>query len=390
MRRNKRTKIKRYNKIYRSRSSTRRKVFKIAGFVVAIAVVIFVGYSVAGPFMDFINGNIAPSVPSDSSGSSVSISSLSSDSSQTDPAVNTTFVKAVVLPLETTKGSSLTQFLTQAKEDGYNAVVLELKDVNGTLHYRSAVAQAEEYGAVAEDALEIAPVIKTIKDSGLKPIAKLSAFMDKTAPSVARDNGYLYENSSSAWWDNSVDNGGKPWLNPYKTAACDYLVAIQNDLISKGFDTIVWHKVEFPEVRVFSSANMGPEAEGVTQQEALNKFIARCETEAKAKDAAVFISYPVEAAFGINESWFGVNPSELKITNVAPELNLSAFGSSFAIGDVPVDFSNPREAVSQIMSAYITKVTGYERLMLFSPDASLAETIDNVFRALKLEEYVIG
>lgn len=387
--RNKPRKIKRYNKIYRSRGSTRTKVLKIAGFVVVIAAVVFVGYSVAGPFLDFINGRIEPTPPSDDSSSIVSVDSSSSEDSSGGAQAEDETLQAVNLPVETAKNpSALSSFLSSAKSKGANAVVLELKDTTGTLWYRSSVAQAEEYGAVSENAVEIAQIVETIKEAGLKPVAKLSAFMDKTAPNAARNNGYLYENSNSAWWDNAVDNGGKPWLNPYKKAACDYLIALQNELVSKGFDTIIWHKVEFPEVRVFSSANMGSEAEGVTQQQALNNFIARCETEAEEKGATVFISYPVSAAFGLNESWFGGNPSGLKAKNVAPELDLATFGGNLTIEETAVDFSDTQKAVGQIMGAYLSKTAGAERVLPVITDASMAEAAGKALDTLKLEEYV--
>ncbi len=387
--RNKPRKIKRYNKIYRSRGSTRTKVLKITGFVVVIAAVVFVGYSVAGPFLDFINGRIEPTPPSDDSSSIVSVDSSSSEDSSGGAQAEDETLQAVNLPVETAKNpSALSSFLSSAKSKGANAVVLELKDTTGTLWYRSSVAQAEEYGAVSENAVEIAQIVETIKEAGLKPVAKLSAFMDKTAPNAARNNGYLYENSNSAWWDNAVDNGGKPWLNPYKKAACDYLIALQNELVSKGFDTIIWHKVEFPEVRVFSSANMGSEAEGVTQQQALNNFIARCETEAEEKGATVFISYPVSAAFGLNESWFGGNPSGLKVKNVAPELDLATFGGNLTIEETAVDFSDTQKAVGQIMGAYLSKAAGAERVLPVITDASIAEAAEKALDTLKLEEYV--
>jgi hypothetical protein len=388
--RNKPRKIKRYHKIYRGRGRTRMKILKIAGFVVVIAAVVFVGYSVAGPFLDFINGRIEPTPPSNDSSSIVSLDSSSSleDSSGGDQVEEQT-LQAVNLPVETAKNpSALSSFLSSANAKGANAVVLELKDTAGTLWYRSTVAQAEEYGAVSDGAVEIDQIVETIKEAGLKPIAKLNAFMDKTAPSAARNNGYLYENSNSAWWDNAVNNGGKPWLNPYKKAACDYLIALQNELVSKGFDTIIWHKVEFPEVRTLSSANMGPEAEGVTQQQALNNFIARCETEAAKKDATVFISYPVSAAFGLNESWFGGNPSGLIAKNVAPELDFATFGGNLTIGETAVDFSDTQKAVSQIMGAYRSKVTKAARVLPVLTDASMAEAAAKALDALKIGEYV--
>ncbi len=394
--RNKPRKIKRYNKLYRRRGGTGKKVLKIAGFVVVIAAVAFVGYSVAGPFMDFINGRIEPSIPSDDSSSVPSISSVNSSgsSSSYDSSGNGTqaekqTLQAVNLPVATAGDpAALSSFLSSAKSGGANAVVLELKDTAGTLWYRSSVAQAEEYGAVSENAVEIAPIVETIKDAGLTPVVKLSAFMDKTAPSTARNNGYLYGNTNSAWWDNAVNSGGKPWLNPYKQAACDYLIALQNELVSKGFEVVLWHKVEFPEVRTLSYANMGSEAEGVSQQQALNSFIARCEAEAEKSDAKVFISYPISAAFGVNESWFGGDPSGLAVKNAAPELDLSAFGGRLTIGDTAVDFAEPEQAARQILSAYQAKIPGAERLFPIITDASSKDALLRALTALQLEEYV--
>lgn len=383
--RNKPRKIKRYNRIYRRRGNVRSKILKTVGFVVIVAAVVFVGYSVAGPFMDFINGRIEPSSSNDSS----SIVSVDTDSSSADPSVKNNTLQAVALSLETAKDpTALSAFLTSAKSDGANAVVLELKDTAGTLWYRSSVAQAEEYGAVSENAVEITQIVETIKSTGLTPIAKLSAFMDKTAPSSPRNNGYFYGDSTSAWWDNAVDKGGKPWLNPYKKVACDYLIALQNELVSKGFDIILWHKVEFPEVRSMASANMGSEAEGITQQQALNNFIARCETEAEKSGATVFVSYPVSAAFGLNESWFGGNPSGLKAKNVAPELDFATFNGTLTIGDTAVDFSNSQTAVRQIMSAYLAKATGVDRVLPVIADDSLVQPAKNALNALNLQEFV--
>lgn len=384
------TKIKRYKSIYRSRYSTKRKVLKIVGFTVIVAAVVFIGYSVAGPFMDFINGRIEPSLPSEDSSLDSSVSDTSSDaSSENETPITEEQLQAVILPIETARDSAaLSTFLSSAKSEGANAVVLELKDTEGILWYHSSVPQAEEYGAVSDSAVEIAPIVETIKAAGLKPVAKLSAFMDKTAPNVSRNNGYLYEDTNSAWWDNAVDRGGKPWLNPYKQAACDYLLALQTELISEGFDTILWHKVEFPEVRALSSANMGSEAEGITQQQALNNFIEQCQTQAEEKGATVFISYPVSAAFGFNESWFGGDPSGLTAENVAPELDLSTFGGSLQIGDTTIDFNDTEQALNQILSAYLAKAVNAGRIVPVITDESIKTAVLNSLSSLQIEEYI--
>lgn len=380
-------KIKRYNHIYRRRNSGWRKVLKIVLFVVIVAAVIFVGYSVAGPFMDFIGGKMEPSessVPESSSSESLSESPSSSTS---EPPVADTALKAVNLPVDTARDpAALSAFLDQAKADGANAVVLELKDTAGKLLYASAVPQAAEYGAVSENALDLNTVAAAINQSGLKPVAKLSAFMDKTAPNVARNNGYLYEGSGSAWWDNAVNSGGKPWLNPYKAAACDYLIAIQNELVASGFKTVIWHKVEFPEVRRFDSANMGPEANGVTQQQALSNFIARAESEAQTNGATVYISYPVSASFGVNQSWFGGDPASLGAKNVAPVIDLGSL-SGVTVGETPLNTDDPQAAATQVLTAFKAKV-GEAKVLPVLPDAAAADAVKAAAGALAIEGYV--
>ena len=388
----KQRKIKSYSRIYHRRSCTRKKLIRISMFVLIFAALLFVGYSVAGPFMDYINGNMKPSSSSsESSLSSISSSVSSSEESSSSTAQSNTQLKAATLTIETASNDqALSAFLDSAKQTGATAVVIPLKDTTGLLHYKSTVAQAAEYGAIAPDALDIAPIVTAIKGSGLIPIAKLSAFMDKTAPNTSRDNIYLYESTNSSWWDNAVNKGGKPWLNPYKPAACNYLLAIQNELVDAGFGSILWYKVEFPEVRTLSSCNMGPESNGVTQQQALNAFITGAQTAAKSKNATVYVSYPISSVFGLNQQWFGGDPSALTIENPAPELDLTTFGGNLTIDNAAVDFADMNTALNTILTSYKTKVPSTAVLMPVITDQSIMakEDIISVLAGLSIPEYV--
>lgn len=257
-------KIKRYTRIYRTRKQVRRaSALKIAVLVLVLAALVFVGYSVAGPVMDFFSGNMKPSISSDSSSESASGSSSSESSgSSSEPQAEKALV-AVTVPAATLRDTAAFEsFLQQAKQQGATAVVMELKNEDGVLQYRSAVPEAVSYGAVAADAVELAPLLEIAQQQELTVIAKLNAFKDKTAPNASRNNGYLYEGSASAWWDNTPENGGKPWLNPYKQAACDYLIALQNELAEAGVTQLLWDKVEFPEVSRLSSATSVPRQKG--------------------------------------------------------------------------------------------------------------------------------
>lgn len=167
---------------------------KIVILVLVLAALVFVGYSVAA-VMDFFSGNMKPSVSSESLDDSASdlSSSSESSSSSSEPDCRKTLV-AVTVPSATLRDTAAFEgFLQQAKQQGATAVLIELKNEDGILQYRSSVPQAATYGAVAADAVDLAPLMQIAQQQDIAVIAKLNAFKDKTAPNASRDNGYLYE-----------------------------------------------------------------------------------------------------------------------------------------------------------------------------------------------------
>ena len=385
-------KIKRYRTLYRSsRRRSSAKVWKIVGFVALVAVIIFIGYSVAGPFIDLVQGRTKPSSPESSQSEE---SSEPEESSPDEPGEETPTadgtLQAVTLPLEAAADpQALSAFLAQAKAEKATAVVLELKDTTGKLHYQSAVEQAQQYGAVAEDAFELEPVAAAIAASGMTPVAKMSAFMDRIAPDTSRNNGYMYKNTTSAWWDNAMEKGGKPWLNPYKSAACDYLLALQSEVIEKGCTVVLWEKIEFPEVLSMASANVGNEFPGLSRQEILNRFIGLCEDAAEAQGAEVFVSYPLSSAFGVYEDWYGGATTGFEAKNLAPVLDLSSFGSGFAVDGTAVDWSSTETAVRQLMSGYLGMVGSSKRVVPVVTDPSVSEAAKTALGAVGLQEVLL-
>lgn len=386
-------KIKRYTRIYRTRKQVRRaSALKIVILVLVLAALVFVGYSVAGPVMDFFSGNMKPSVSSESLDDSASdlLSSSESSSSSSEPDAEKTLV-AVTVPSATLRDTAAFEgFLQQAKQQGATAVLIELKNEDGILQYRSSVPQAATYGAVAADAVDLAPLMQIAQQQDIAVIAKLNAFKDKTAPNASRDNGYLYEGSTSAWWDNTPENGGKPWLNPYKQAACDYLIALQNELADAGITQLVWDKVEFPEVSRLSSADFGPEAEGVSQQQALENFVQRSSSEAAQRGMKVWVSYPASAAFGVNAGWFGdSNPAQWgSVQNAAPVLDFSSFGAAAEIGGVQVDMSDRAAATTAIVTQLQTMIGAGKELAPVIVDETDLAAVSQALEAMGISQRI--
>lgn len=384
-------KIKRYSRIYHSRREIRRRtVFKYCGFAVILAALIFVGYSVAGPVVDFFSGNIEPSSESSSSSESSLPSSSSSDSSSEESIDGLESMAAITVPHATLQdAAALDAYLKEMKQQGVNTVVLELKNEDGHLLYQSSLEQATQFNAVSADAVDLKAVLRTVDSNDMRCIAQLSAFKDRVAPTADKTMGYLYAGTTGAWWDNSQENGGKPWLNPYRAASVDYLLAIQEELGNLGVDYVMWTKVSYPEVATLSSVDFNSDIGEATQQEALDQFVQKATAQGAADGQVVMISYPVSAAFGVNESWYGGNPTGLKnVKYAAPVLNLTSFNASVPVGGEPVDLSDTTAATTAILTEYKKLVKSGVTVLPVIPAGVDASAVVTALGPLNIDQYV--
>lgn len=153
-----------------------------------------------------------------------------------DPVDPLTEMHAVELSVET--------FRSRADEgswwekEGYNAVILRLKEKDGLLGYASAAAPEDR---VREDALTRAE-LETLLASGVYTAAKISCFRDSAAALADMAGMGLCQNSGYIWYDH--ENGH--WLDPGKEASAEYLLAFCEELAELGFDEIVLENVGYP------------------------------------------------------------------------------------------------------------------------------------------------
>ena len=95
--------------------------------------------------------------------------------------------------------------MNQAKQNGYTAVLAELKDEEGIVYFRSDAVSAACSRAIAQNAVPAEELAKKIKDADMTPIAAVNTFKDKTAPDKTKKNTFMIKNSTSTWWDNSAE-----------------------------------------------------------------------------------------------------------------------------------------------------------------------------------------
>lgn len=292
-------KPKRHYKIKRRNENA----VKIIAGAAAVAALIFVGYSVAGPIGKYIASRpdrteTQPWTPTDTDTVTddtaaqtaelpavtditksdislpVSEEAQTSAAAVTEPAettVTTVSEQTAALrdggaayyldPDSMSDADSLDEALDELAASGCNAVIFPVKTEGGVFHYRTEldfVATVIDGNDPIQSELSAADIVKPAESRGLRPVALMSVLYDNNRYGDYRDGSYRSEDGDT-WLDTSPDKGGKPWLSPFDETAQEYLCDIVTELGEAGFDEIICDDFIFPEFRSSDIDMLGEE-----------------------------------------------------------------------------------------------------------------------------------
>ena len=195
--------------------------------------------------------------------------------------------------------SDLSEFLDEAKQNGFNAVMLDFKNKKGELAYKSDELSVKNNLNKIDDI-----IIEKIKSEGFMLVGRIFCFEDTVAPQ--RINAYIYEDAQKTkiWFDNSAILGGRVWLDPTNLRAQDYLCDVIEEVTEMGADCIYLDSVQFP------VAEKNPKPVYTADDTSLNRNSVLLQFIEKAVDSAdrcpVIIGVDYEGAVGGNsEKWGG-------------------------------------------------------------------------------------
>ncbi len=352
------------DKIRRRRTMYRKKrhPFRWILLILVCIVLVFVGYSVAGPVMNFFKNITSPDpsssasdvssqapVSSESPASSQPPASSSAASSQPS-GTQVSGTKAVWLPVDTLTGNDLDSFIALAKKAGVNAVVVDIKLEDGTLTYASNLEAPKTAGAVADDAPDLVAALTDLKDAGIKPIGRMFCFKDPIAKFAIRAGAIQYKpNPQLTWLDASKANGGKSWLNPYSDVAAQYLIDIASEAVDMGFEQIMLEAIQFPD-KGGSTAYYGKGSESISRDQALSTFVTKMQDALQAKGAEAILSCPGDVAAGEASSIYGdENPLTFGAQTAAINCMPGELGKDITISGET--FEDPSAQVSEVVEA---------------------------------------
>lgn len=308
-------KVKRYDQIYSRRRN--RKEMLIKGLITAlilIVIVILTFFVAAGIFNIRNSKSQQEATPTQSS--------ASSENQDTPINIEADKIIAVKMPVKTLSDSeAVKSFAENAKSEGYNTVVVPLKESDGELLYSSELEEATTWNTVAKTPVDAKEIAKTIQDTGLMPMAQVSAFEDALAGNVKFDNTYT-KKSGTIW----TDSEGKSWLNPYKASARAYICNIVKELGSFGYQRVLVEGAKFPK----SLTNAVTGSNKVTQEQILEQFYQ----ELTATQVPFTIAYEWDTiTAGTSKKSYGGDPTSYTGTSViSPIINLDSYPNGYKSG----------------------------------------------------------
>ena len=299
-RRKKIFKPKRHYKIKRRNENA----VKIIAGAAAVAALIFVGYSVAGPIGRYIASRpdrtesepwtpsdtdvVSESLPVDSESVSEAVSGVQTESlpavSETSaiagettqaPAVSETELietaPAAVIreggaayyldPDSMADADSLNAALDELGASGCSAVIFPVKTEGGVFHYATELDFVDtviDGNDPVVFQLSASDIVNAAESRGLRPVAIVSVLYDNNRYGDYRDGSYRSEDGDT-WLDTAPEKGGKPWLSPFDETAQEYLCDIVTELGKAGFTEVICDDFIFPEFRSSDIDMLGEE-----------------------------------------------------------------------------------------------------------------------------------
>lgn len=196
------------------------------------------------------------------------------------------------------KEIALEKKLNQAKADGFNSVMLDFKDADGTVLFPSSA-----YVSVIENKNQITQgTLEYIKSEGFTVVARVYCFRDSTAPQ--RIGAYVYEDAElkTPWFDAPASLSGRVWLNPASSRAQDYLLSVISEAADFGADCIYLQGVEFPVSKENPPVFTEDDA-SLSRNHILLNFVEKA--VGKSGKCPVILGFQFEGIDGDSEKWGG-------------------------------------------------------------------------------------
>lgn len=360
-------KIKRYNKIYGGRS-TLSKLLRTLAAVVVLAGVAYLGWILYDPIASYLSGQMSQAensgtVLENSTVSEVSGTDLSQSETEAPRVFDINNVKAAYLPADRLQNTAdLATQLKKLTQKGINTIVIDAKDTAGMVLYRSNNETVATIGAQAPG-YDLAAVVSLANEHGIGVIARVFAFKDPVASLRIKNAAVKYMDTEILWLDNSKEQGGKSWLNPYSEIAQMYIADIALECIGFGCDAIMLDGVQFPTGYSLNLAGYGGQTK--SRQQVLGDFVTATEQLVTQKGGVLIYTSSAQAMLGLESGQFESGGIAMAVANMAPVMT----PESFVTGIKPdfLTIENPVQQPGETVKAVLGKLQSANAQKVYLP-----------------------
>ncbi len=322
--------------------------FLMLVWAVLVATLVVVGIAIYEPVMEYIarrgeeNSQGESSVLPEESSSEIS-SELSSSQPVETKTEEKKNIRAVYLAHSVLSDPiKLDGFLENAMKNGASEVVVDIKNENGAVLHLSKVKTAQEALAISDAAVDLGEVAKAISEKGMRPIARVYAFKDHVASYSLRRMGCFYQNENMLWYDNTPDNGGQPWLNPYTQEARNYVLQLAVESAELGFQEVILAGLQFPWGYQLENVYFGAEAGNTSKADVLENFAAQIQERLSSMEVEMSVMMRAMDIIDSNGFTYGEgNPLERFQCPIYIDFSLShlqnQFSSQYIFGEVVLE-----------------------------------------------------
>lgn len=238
----------------------------------------------------------------------------------------------------TTAGSpKFLERIQHLKKTGINAVVFDVKDVDGMLTYRSRAPLAVKYDLHERASIDnIDLFIKNLKDQGIYVIARISAFRDIQLVKKAPDLAIKSKRAGGTW-----KGGGEVWCDPTNMTVQNYVIDLSLEMASKGVDEIQFDYIRFPTDGSQADTSFSFESGQVSREQTISNFLKRAHEKISTANTRLSIDIFGVVAWGkevdINSTGQRIELLSPYCDYISPMLYPSHFNNGFDGYNNPAD-----------------------------------------------------
>ena len=148
--------------------------------------------------------------------------------------------------------TSLSAMLVKAKAAGYDRVVVQLKDNEGYLHYKTSLEDVTATRLVKET-MTLGEIVSVFTENEMTPVAKISVLADNAGCELFSGMNYKCKGTTVSWLD-YTNNPPLRWSNPEMPATREYFSRIVGEISAAGIENIVLTDVVFPNFQNYDKA----------------------------------------------------------------------------------------------------------------------------------------